>query len=197
MIKNKYADQKRLSILISIFGIGIVVLNMFLFIEYSIAIKDGLKFATSLGYALYLIFFLTVIYLIYSSDINRLFMADKRYEDIISNLSSEKDKLEIEINSHKKNIQSKMECIISLEQKINRIGLNKPSINLEKFYTTAMESNVIRELCLQADLTNKEIALILGLKTGTVKQHMNKVFKKLDICSRQELVERCSWNFNK
>lgn len=195
MIKKKDSFQKKLSIMILIFGIVIVVLNMFFFIKYSIAVKEELKFVACLGYVLYLIFFLTVIYIIYSSDINRLFRTEKRYEDIISNLSAEKVKLESEIVSHKNDIQQKTECIFLLEQKIKSISMNKGSINLENFYITTMELNVIRELCFQADLTNKEIAVILGLKTGTVKQHMNKIFKKLDICSRQELVERCSCNF--
>lgn len=196
--KNKFADQKKsILILISIFGIGIFILNLFLFCEYYFAVNEGFKFASNLAYTLNIIFSITVIYLIYFISINRFFKSDKGYEAIISNLSTEIDMLEKDIKTHKNKIQSKMEQIIFLEQKISRIAVNKPSINLDNFNTTPMELNVIRELSLQPNLSNYELASILGLKTGTVKQHMNKVFKKLDISSRQELVERCSLNFIK
>lgn len=196
MVKNKFSAQKILSIFILIFVIGIVFLNWIYFFMPSRIINNKFIFITNIAYIFFLILFLSATYLIYGRSIILILKSDKKYKDIIINLSAEKNQLENEISSHIESIQNNKECIISLEQKLNKICPNKASINLEKFYITAMELNVIRELCLQSDLTNKEIAFILGLKTGTVKQHMNKVFKKLDISSRQELAARCSCNFN-
>ncbi|MBF9015637.1 helix-turn-helix transcriptional regulator [Oceanispirochaeta sp. M2] len=97
-----------------------------------------------------------------------------------------------EIRILKDNIQDKTEQIRSLEQKIS---MKKQVIDLDNFSITSMETNVVRELCLQPNLTNKEIGNNLDLKTGTVKQYMSKIFKKLAINSREELVDRCKFNF--
>jgi DNA-binding NarL/FixJ family response regulator len=50
---------------------------------------------------------------------------------------------------------------------------------------TLREKQIV-ELVRQAKL-NKEIAYILHLSEGTIKEYMNKIFRKLDVRNRTEL----------
>lgn len=49
---------------------------------------------------------------------------------------------------------------------------------------TTREKNLLAELA--KGLLYKEIALELGITTGTVKQHINKIYKKLEVQNRTE-----------
>lgn len=65
-------------------------------------------------------------------------------------------------------------------------NLNPPySTNLNKL--TAREMDVLREL--NVGVTNKKIAVNLGISEKTVKAHMGNIFKKLDIDNRLEAVD--------
>lgn len=176
MIKEKFNVQKSVLIFISLTGLGIVILNTILALFFrGLYLNESFINPSVLYIYIFLIFLfngmgvlILSVLLIYRKEIRVL----------------------------KDNIQAKSEQIRSLEQKIDKISMKKQDIDLDNFCITSMETNVVRELCLQPNLTNKEIGCNLDLKTGTVKQYMNKIFKKLAISSRQELVDRCKLNFS-
>ena len=49
---------------------------------------------------------------------------------------------------------------------------------------TGRESEVIYHI--QKGCTNKEIAEILNISSNTVKTHIDKIFKKLNVCNRTQ-----------
>jgi LuxR family maltose regulon positive regulatory protein len=53
---------------------------------------------------------------------------------------------------------------------------------------TPKERNVLELAC--RNLTNKEIALAMGVGQETVKWHMKNLFIKLDATSRRQIVRR-------
>ncbi|RDG30885.1 MULTISPECIES: helix-turn-helix transcriptional regulator [unclassified Oceanispirochaeta] len=172
MIKENFSVKRTLSIFSSITGLGIVMMNTILFLFFRGLCLNEIDFNPSV---LYLFIFLIVLFTGMGFLILAVLFVYKK-----------------EIRILKDNIQDKTEQIRSLEQKIS---MKKQVIDLDNFSITSMETNVVRELCLQPNLTNKEIGNNLDLKTGTVKQYMSKIFKKLAINSREELVDRCKFNF--
>jgi DNA-binding NarL/FixJ family response regulator len=65
----------------------------------------------------------------------------------------------------------------------------KRMLSVERSLTTAgitaAEKNILRLL----NLTNEEIAEVLNISRGTVKNHLNNIYQKLGVNSRQEAVD--------
>lgn len=76
-----------------------------------------------------------------------------------------------------------------LKNFINNLNLNnnKNSNNL-----TEQEKNIIKHVC--EGLSNKEIAVSLNISEQTVKSHLNRVYKKLNVSNRAQLVSLCKEN---
>lgn len=54
---------------------------------------------------------------------------------------------------------------------------------------TGQERRVVQ--LIESGKSNKEIAVELSISPSTVKTHINNIFKKLDINSREELLQLC------
>jgi len=63
---------------------------------------------------------------------------------------------------------------------------NTPSGDRQDFGLTARERQVIALVC--AGYTNKDLAQKLGIRKSTAKHHLSKVFDKLGVANRLELV---------
>lgn len=57
-------------------------------------------------------------------------------------------------------------------------------------FLSSREKGVIRLIC--DGCTNKEIAVQLGLSEQTIKAHLNRIFKKLKVTNRAQLVAMCA-----
>ncbi len=175
----------------------LILLGLFtmVFLEFSISVSGDDHIGSSINITLYLIFFLTIIYLIYTSEINHILKFEKTTQETFSAMEKEKKQLEEEIREHHQEIQSKAFRIEELEERIEKLGLSRKPVDLKKFKITPSEEAIIREFCQSPHLTNKEIAHNLGTTTGTIKQYFSKIFKKMEVRSRQELLDKCKWNF--
>ena len=70
-------------------------------------------------------------------------------------------------------------------QMINQLKLNLHHY-LKIYKLTQRENEIVVEVC--NGLNNKDIAKKLFVEEGTVKTHLNNIFKKLNIKTRSELV---------
>lgn len=78
-------------------------------------------------------------------------------------------------------------CIMILIEKARSIGVNLLDAR-EAFHLTCRESDVVR--CLLAGLTNKEIALSLGIEVNTVKDYIKKIMRKTKATTRCGILSR-------
>ena len=70
---------------------------------------------------------------------------------------------------------------------IHQIKLNLHHY-LKVYKLTQRENEIVIEIC--NGLNNKEIAKALFIEEGTVKTHLNNIYKKLNIKSRSELLSQ-------
>jgi len=175
--------------------IFIAVFTLF-FLEFSIRNTEDNLIGSSLFIILYLVFFLSLIYLIYKSEINHLLNFEKVYHETVTSMEYEKSILLKEIEGHAEEIQKKESRISELEVEILKSEYSGQPINLKEDYSiTNREEDVIREFCLNPHLTTKELASHMNMSLGTIKQHFNSIFRKLKVRSRSELLDKCKWNF--
>ncbi len=66
-------------------------------------------------------------------------------------------------------------------------------VNSEKERTISRERQIVR--IMAEGLTNKEMALRLGLAAGTVKVHLHRIYRKLGIANRTALAILAHTNF--
>jgi len=78
--------------------------------------------------------------------------------------------------------------LIALEKVARGVTLDngKHAPRLETF--TPREMDVVRALV--DGLSNKELALQLGISSGTIKNHLTKLFSKLQVDNRTQAVKR-------
>jgi len=165
------------------------------FLELSIHFEGENQIGSSLNIVIYLVFFLSIIYLIYSSEINRILRHEKIFNRTISSMEAEKQKLLEEIEDHTSEIHKRELRIQEMEEYISAAELKGEPINLKEFNITQREEDVIREFCTNPHLTTKDLATNLNMSLGTIKSHFISIYKKLEIRSRSELLDKCKWNF--
>lgn len=165
------------------------------FLELSIHFEGENQIGSSLNIVIYLVFFLSIIYLIYSSEINRILRHEKIFNRTISSMEAEKQKLLEEIEDHTSEIHKRELRIQEMEEYISAAELKGDPINLKEFNITQREEDVIREFCTNPHLTTKDLATNLNMSLGTIKSHFISIYKKLEIRSRSELLDKCKWNF--
>ena len=170
-------------------------------VEISVSTVNG-RATVAVDILLYFFFFLTIVYLAYKSEIKRILSVEKEYEEYYYNSELDKENLIEEINGHQKQIASHQDDINEksqelklLESKITKLNKLKKTVDLRNFKVTNTERKVIEQLCIDISIGNKEIGSNLNISTGTVSQHLHRVYKKLNIRTRQELIDQCKWNF--
>lgn len=169
--------------------------SVIILIEISLAINTDFPIGQSFIYIIYFIFFFTIVYILYSSEFKRILKAENKFK---KSLQSKEDELQVlfhDINDHKAIIENKEIRISELCSEIDDLKESWNPIDLSQYKITQREESIIKILCLNTELANKEIAAKLGISEGTIKQNMNKIFKKLGIANRQKMIELCQNNF--
>ncbi|MBF9017802.1 MULTISPECIES: helix-turn-helix transcriptional regulator [unclassified Oceanispirochaeta] len=172
-----------------------ITVSMIFFIEYSFYLKSNYSFGLSFNYILYFIFFFTIIYILYNSEINRILKIEKSFKSAINSKEKELELLINDIVEYKEMIKEKEHNISKLYSEIEILTEPWQPIDLQKYKISEREESIIKVLCENTDLSNKEIAGHLEIKEGTVKQNLNKVYRKFGISSRQKLIELCQSNY--
>jgi DNA-binding CsgD family transcriptional regulator len=173
----------------------LLAVSIVLILEVSLKINENYPIGRSFNYIIYFIFFIAMVYILYKSELNRILKAEKKFKET---LVSKEDELQIlinEVDDHKAFIENTEIRISELCSEIDVLKDSRNPIDLSQYKITKREESIIRILSLNTELANKEIAAELGISEGTIKQNMNKIFKKLGIANRQKMIELCQNNF--
>lgn len=76
----------------------------------------------------------------------------------------------------------------SLTENVTHGNAEKPSVDLDRFDLTRREKEIV--LLIMDNKSDKEIAAILSISNGTVASHNKKIFRKLQVHSRVELINK-------
>ena len=177
----KYRLLEKYIIVKSIF----ILLYVLICIESSVLLSDEYQQGHFFEVILFLIFFIILLSTIYKDELSSILFKEKSLNNTISSLNFE-HKISLEKIENLKN------NLILLEEKIAAVSGNP--VNLSDFGITRKEEKVIELLC-KTNGTNKEIAKEMKISSGTVKQHLNNIFIKLDIRKRMQIVELCRNNY--
>ncbi|MGL1894065.1 MAG: LuxR C-terminal-related transcriptional regulator [Spirochaetaceae bacterium] len=172
---NKYALIKILT----------MIILLIVTIEISYRINNLDKEGQSAMVLFFLIFFILLIYLIFTDELNSIFFKEKLLNKSIEDLESEKKESEHNINILKRKI-------LLLEIRIDEI--HEKELDVNDYKLTRKELHTLRVLC-KTNGSNKEIAKKLKVETGTVKQHLTNIYSKTEAKSRIKLIEMFRKNF--
>lgn len=136
---------------------------------------------------LFLSFFIAICYLIFKSDFNRFVHSEKKMKNEIQNLIVDRDILRNQIVQKQKEYEE-------IEAKYLNYKEEKKPFDFEKYNLTPSEINVI-EVLVKERASNKDISERLNIKESTVKQHMYRIFNKIGIDNRIQLIDLCEYNF--
>ncbi|MBF9017801.1 helix-turn-helix transcriptional regulator [Oceanispirochaeta sp. M2] len=175
-----------------LFLIGIFVV---LFIELSVFLKQDVKLGIGLNYIIYLIFFLSFIHISYTDEIRKILKIETKVNEKIESIEEELRTLTYELEGYQAIVKEKETRINNLNHDIEKLNEPWTPIDIGKYKISEQEERTIRELCQNTELTNKEIAAALGVKEGTIKQNLNRIYKKLGVANRQKTIELCQQNY--
>lgn len=173
----------------------LLAVSIVLILEISLKINKNYPFGRSFNYIVYFIFFIAMVYILYKSELNRILKAERIFKETLISKEDELQVLLFEVNEHKTIIENKEFRISELCSEIETLKDSWNPLDLGQYNITQREESIIQILCLNTELANKEIAAELGISEGTIKQNMNRIFKKLGIANRQKMIELCQNNF--
>lgn len=136
---------------------------------------------------MFLTFFIVICYLIFKSDFNRFINSEKKMKNEIQNLIVDRDIL-------REQIVQKQQEYDEIESKYHDFKEKKNPFDFAKYNLTPSEINVI-EVLVRERASNKEISEQLNIKESTVKQHMYRIFNKIGVDTRIQLIDLCEYNF--
>lgn len=136
---------------------------------------------------LFMTFFLFVSYLIFKSELDKVITNKKRMQDEILRLVRDREVL-------KERIEKNQEEFDELEKQYLEFKNKKKPFDFKKYNLTPSEINVIKVLVEQR-ASNKEISEELNIKESTVKQHLYRIYNKIGVDNRIQLIDLCEYNF--
>ncbi len=163
--------------------LGISIIIIFLLIETSVFLSEEEKSGVGIDVILFLIFFLIFIYFIYQEEINHLASKNKNLEKSLYNLITEKSRLNQELIQRNQVIK---EYELNIEK-----ALREDKVKIDSFKRQYKLTNKELEIIILIYNTgnhNKQISEDLGITTGTIKQHLSRVYNKLDVTSRSQMI---------
>ncbi|MCK5249706.1 MAG: hypothetical protein KAJ98_07070 [Spirochaetaceae bacterium] len=162
---------------------GISIIVVLLLIEISVFLSDEKKAGVGIDVILFLIFFLVFVYIIYQEEINHLASSNKKLEKSLYNLITEKSRLERELSEKTRMIE---DCHKQIEQRLQEDKQNIESFK-HQFKLTTKELEIVL-LIYNTGNHNKQIAEDLGITTGTIKQHLSRIYNKMDVSNRSQMM---------
>jgi DNA-binding CsgD family transcriptional regulator len=171
-----------------------IALFTLFFLEFSIYRSGDDQVGSSFNIIVYFIFFLTIVYLIYMDELNRMLHIERLFKEKVLSMEEEKVRLLEDMEGRKAELILMDARMKELEKLIEE---SKKPLDLKKFRITPREEDVIGEFCRNPHLTTKEIAYNLNMSLGTIKQHFNSIFKKLKVRNRSELLNKYKWNYSR
>jgi len=181
LLSYKYGFFRKYTLLKSI----IAFIYLFFIIELS-AHFDNKPFS-GVGIIIFLMFFMTLLYFIYKAEIDRVLFSERKLETNIVNLILEKDQLQNKIESE----QVKLEI---LEKEIALYESDQKPFNLDQCRLTPTELKIVKILTVNR-ATNREISEEMGIKESTVKQHFYRIFNKMGVDERYQIIDLCKYNY--
>lgn len=139
------------------------------------------------GLIIFLVFFLLLLYGIFKAELDRVLFAELKLQKNISSLIDEKQKLGIQIEIDRVKLKQ-------MELKISQYQSEKKPFDLDQCLLTPTETKIVRILVLTR-ATNREISEILEIKESTVKQHFYRIFNKMGVDERHQIIDLCRYNF--
>jgi DNA-binding CsgD family transcriptional regulator len=136
---------------------------------------------------LFMTFFLFVSYLIFKSELDKMISNEKRMENEILDLVKDRESLKETIERNQKQFNE-------LEKQYLEYKNKKKPFDFDKYHLTPSEINVIKVLVEQR-ASNKEISEELNIKESTVKQHLYRIYNKIGVDNRIQLIDLCEYNF--
>lgn len=173
-------------------GINKPFITHFLFFLYIIIMVEVSLFrrdAAGVGfwYMSFLIVFVFLIYNLYKAEMNRVAYSEKAMQNSIHKLIEERTRL-------KEHIREKQKQLKELELQIETIKDEKEPFDLKNVGLTPAEMRIVEAL-VRSRGSNRDISLQLGIKENTVKQHLYKIFNKMGVDDRFQLIDLCKYNF--
>lgn len=168
-----------------VFKVICIYIVLIFIIEFS-AFREG-RGGAGTEVVIFLTFFLFVFYLIFKSDFARFLHSEKRMKNEILDLLVDRDELRAQI-------EQKQQEYEKIEKKYMEFKGKKTPFDFAKYNLTPSEINVIKIL-VKDRASNKDISEKLNIKESTVKQHLYRIFNKIGIDNRIQLIDLCEYNF--
>ena len=161
--------------------IASIIIGIFALIEFSASrTHAGNNWMVGLDSILYLALFLTILYFLYSSEINAYISKNNAAEKTIGELEKERDEM--------------TSTLENLNMRIARMKSESETVDLDSLGLTDREKEVIEALVVYRE-TDKALADRLGIKYQTIKVHFRNIRDKLGVDRREEIIDMCRNNF--
>lgn len=168
------------------------LLFIFFILYYTVIIELSLFLSPRKSWGImhisFLVSFILFIYYLFKSELKRFSFSEQRMQNSIHELIKERTNL-------KNHIAEKQSELTKLEKQIESIQGEKEPFDLDKIGLTPAELRIVEAL-VKTRGTNKEISEQLGIKENTVKQHLYKVFNKMGVDERFQIIDLCKYNFD-
>lgn len=165
----------------------IFFLYIFAIIVIGISAYNSRRVLATVQVIFFITFFLFICYIVFKSEMDKIISTEKRMKNEILNLVIDRDMLKDQIDDNQRRFEE-------LEQQYLEYKKEKKPFDFEKCNLTPSEINVIRVL-VQDRASNKEISEKLNIKESTVKQHLYRIFNKIGVDNRIQLMDLCEYNF--
>ncbi|MBB6479525.1 LuxR C-terminal-related transcriptional regulator [Spirochaeta isovalerica] len=165
----------------------ILILYFMLIVFIGFSAWHAGRMVAGLQVVMFMTFFLFICYMVFKSEMDKIISNEKRMKNEILNLVIDRDKLKDRISESQKQFEE-------LEKQYIEFKSTKEPFDFEKCNLTPSEINVIRVL-VKFRASNKEISEQLNIKESTVKQHLYRIFNKIGVDNRIQLIDLCEYNF--
>lgn len=166
---------------------GLILKSIFLLIYIVAVIEVSLRqqpdgsLLRSVTILIFIVFFTCFLFVILREDLKKIIKKEKALRSTITYLHDKHESIKVqleELNREK----------IYYEEQISLFYSN--TINLEEYNLTKREYALVKELCIN-NYTNKELAYHFDVSEDSIKQFLSRIYTKVGIRRRVELIEKC------
>ena len=162
-------------------GIGLaMVIGL---VEVSVIRSETHQFGISIAVILFLVFFTLFLFIVYRDDLEKLASKNRRLTQSLSELLAERSKIERDLQDTNRRLESYEEEIQKLMSDANsRID------GFQSHYSLTRKELEIAIIMYETGKSNREIAEDMGISEGTVKQHLSRIYSKVDVRNRAQIL---------